>query len=58
MNAASVVLVPVQLATNSLNALEDMLEEAADYPILVVPNMVSPVPPGSAIRRLRDLAER
>ena len=58
MNAASVVLVPVQLATNSLNALEGMLEEAADYPILVVPNMVPPVPPAPAVRRLRELAER
>ncbi len=57
MNAASLVLVPVQLATNSLNALEGMLEEAADYPIMVVPNMVPPVPPALAVRRLRELAE-
>ena len=58
MNAATVVLVPIQLATNSLNALEGMLEEAADYPIVVVPNMVPTVPPASAVRRLRELAER
>jgi len=58
MNAASIVLVPVQLATNSLNALEGMLEEAADYPIVIVPNMVPPVPPAPAVRRLRELAER
>jgi chromosome partitioning protein len=58
MNAASVVLVPVQLATNSLNALEGMLEEAADYPIVIVPNMVPAVPPAPAVRRLRELAER
>ena len=57
MNAASLVLVPVQLATNSLNALEGMLEEAADYPIMVVPNMVASVPPAIAVRRLRQLAE-
>lgn len=58
MNAATVVLVPIQLATNSLNALEGMLEEAADYPIVVVPNMVPTVPPAPAVRRLRELAER
>src|SRR5664280_1905558 len=57
MNAATVVLVPIQLATNSLNALEGMLEEAADYPIVVVPNMVPTVPPASAVRRLRELAQ-
>ena len=58
MNAASVILVPIQLATNSLNALEGMLEEAADYPILVLPNMVPSVPPALAVRRLRELVER
>lgn len=58
MSAAAVVVVPVQLATNGLNALEGMLEEAADHPLLLVPSMVPPVPPAAGVRRLRELAER
>lgn len=56
MYAATVVVVPVQLATNALDALDGMLEEAADYPLLVVPNMVPTVPAAPAIRRLGEIA--
>lgn len=58
MNAAAVVLVPLQLATNNLNALEGMLNDAGDYPLLLVPNMVAPIPNRLALQRLRELVER
>lgn len=58
MSAASVVVTPVVLATKELDALEGMLEELADYPLLVVPNRVPPVPPAAEIARLGSLTQR
>jgi chromosome partitioning protein len=42
MSAAPLVVTPAVLATKELDALEGMLEELADYPLLVVPNRVPP----------------
>ena len=53
ISAASLVLVPAVLATKELEALEGMLDELPDYPLLVVPNKVPPSPPASEVKRLR-----
>ncbi len=57
MLAASVVVVPVVLGTNELNALEGMLAEVVDYPLLLIPNRVPRTIPGPELRRLRRLVE-
>src|SRR5664279_5524156 len=55
--AASVVVVPVILGTNELNALEGMLDEVGDYPLLLIPSRVPRTIPGPELRRLRRLVE-
>ena len=57
MLAASVVVVPVILGTNELNATEGMLTEVGDYPLLLVPNRIPRTIPGPELRRLRRLVE-
>ena len=55
--AASTVLVPSPLATKELNALEEMIRDMADYPLVVVPNMIPRVPRAVEIKRLSELVE-
>lgn len=57
MAAANVVVVPVVLATNELNALEETLEDVPDYPLLLVPNMVERSVPQAELKRLRRMVE-
>ncbi|WP_326655678.1 ParA family protein [Streptomyces sp. NBC_01750] len=57
LQAADVVLVPAVLADKSLNALEGMLEELTDYPLLVIPYMVKS-PPARMRKRLKDMTAR
>lgn len=57
LQGADVVLVPAVLADKSLNALEGMLEELTDYPLLVIPYMVKS-PPARLRKRLKDITER
>ena len=57
MLAASVVVVPVILGTNELNALEGMLAEVGDYPLLLIPSKVPRTIPAPELRRLRRLVE-
>lgn len=58
MTAASVVVAPVVLATAELDGLEGLIEEAADYPLLVVPNKVPRIPKARHVDRLRELTGR
>jgi chromosome partitioning protein len=58
MNAASVVVTPAVLATAEMDGLEGMIEEAADYPLLVIPNKVPRVPKARHVDRLRELTQR
>lgn len=58
MAAADVVVVPTSLKAGELDALEGLLAEAADYPLLVVPTMVPRVPSASLNRRLWEMAQR
>lgn len=55
MNAASVVITPAVLATAELDGLEGLIEEAADYPLLVIPNKVPRIPKARHLDRLRQL---
>ncbi len=58
MQAASVVVTPTVLANAELDGLEGRLEEAADYPLLIVPNKVARVPDRRLVERLRALVDR
>jgi chromosome partitioning protein len=52
---ANVVVIPAVLKTKELNALEVALGEYRDYPLLVVPNMIPPVPPARELDRFRRM---
>lgn len=56
MAASRVLVVPVMFGTKELNALERMLGEVPDYPLLVVPNIVR-APSKPQRDRLRTLVE-
>ncbi|MEU8779882.1 ParA family protein [Streptomyces sp. NPDC048606] len=56
LNAANCIVVPTVLVKESLNALEGMVQELVDYPLLIVPNKVSSPPPVFR-RRLRRIVE-
>lgn len=58
MNAASVVVAPAVLARNEMNGLDGLVEEAGDYPLLLVPNKVASSPDLRLLQRLKDLASR
>ena len=53
--AANVVVSPTVLATKELEALEGMLAEMADYPMVIVPNKVPTVPPAPQLEKLTRL---
>jgi chromosome partitioning protein len=55
MAASRQVAVPAVFGNKELNALEGMLQEVPDYPLLIVPNMVR-APKAVQRNRLRDLA--
>lgn len=55
--AAHCVLLPTPLAEPELDGAEDMIEEMADYPLVIVPTMVPRVPPRGALNRLRGIVE-
>ncbi len=57
MAAANVVLVPTGLRTRDLDAVEQIIAEAADYPLMIVPNMVPRIPPAAEIQRLGSLVK-
>jgi chromosome partitioning protein len=52
---AHVVITPVPLATKDLNGTEAMVRELADYPLVLVPNKIPPVPHSAEIQRLRSI---
>ena len=56
MRAAHCIVVPTPLEMPELDGLEGLLREAADYPLLLVPNKVPYAPPAAGKRRLRELA--
>ena len=58
IQVADLVLVPLPPGRNELSATRLMLDELAEFPVLLVPNMVPPSPPGRWVRDLAELAER
>jgi chromosome partitioning protein len=58
MLASRVTVVPQVLGVDELNALEGMLEDMSDYPLLVVPYQVERAPKAWALDRFDDLKER
>lgn len=54
VNAARVIVVPVELTKECLNATEGMVEELTSHPLLLTPNLVS-APPAWARKQLRDI---
>lgn len=58
VSAAHLVVVPAPLGTRELEALEGMVDELRDYPLLLVPNMIPNIPPEREIARLEDISKR
>lgn len=56
MQAADLVVIPVVLGAREMDALEAILRDFADYPLLLVPMMIPPVPPKRFVERLAGLA--
>ncbi|MGW2724879.1 hypothetical protein [Streptomyces sp. NPDC001492] len=54
VNGANVVVVPAVLVKESLNALEGMVDELTNHPLLITPNKVA-APPAWARKQLRDI---
>lgn len=52
---AHVVIAPVPLREKEMAATESMVKDLADYPLVLVPYMIPPVPPGSMIKRLEKV---
>jgi chromosome partitioning protein len=55
MSVSRLVIVPAVLKTKELDALEGMLEEIPDYPLLIVPMMVPPAPPAAEFARFKAM---
>lgn len=56
MAAASLVVIPVVLGAREMDALEAILRDFADYPLLLVPTMVPAIPPRRFVERLAAMA--
>jgi chromosome partitioning protein len=54
---ANVVLAPTALRTAELDATTELVNEIADYPLVIVPNFVPTTPPAAEIQRLRQIID-
>lgn len=54
---ADVVVAPVPLKTKELEAISGMVAEMADYPLVLVPNMVPRVPEAGSVARLASIVD-
>lgn len=54
---ANVVCSPAGLRTDDLNGVEQLVAEMADYPLVVVPNLVRRVPPAAEVARLASIVD-
>lgn len=55
MDVADVIVVPTVLKDKELNALEGLLEDHADGPLLLAPNMTKWSPPNHLLNRLKKM---
>lgn len=58
MAAADIIVIPTPLRAGELDALDGMLADASDYPLLIVPTMIPKSPSSSLNRRLWEMAQR
>lgn len=56
MAAATAVVVPTGFGNHEMQALEGMVKEVADYPLLLVPNKMPKVPPASFVDALERIS--
>lgn len=54
---ADLVLAPVPLKTKELEAIAGMVSEMADYPLVLVPNMIPRVPEAGGLKRLTEIVQ-
>lgn len=54
---ADLVLAPVPLKTKELEAIAGMVGEMADYPLVLVPNMIPRIPEAGSLARLQSIVE-
>ncbi len=54
---ANIVLAPTALRTAELDATAELVNEIADYPLVIVPNFVPTTPPAAEIQRLRTIID-
>ena len=57
MQAADLVVIPVVLAAREMDALEGIIRDFGDYPLLLVPTMIPPIPPRRFVDRLSGLVD-
>ena len=55
LSIAHVVVAPVPLATKDLNGTEALVKDLGDYPLVLIPNKITPIPPAAEIKRLRAI---
>lgn len=55
LSVANIVLAPTALRTAELDATAELVNEIADYPLVLVPNFVPTTPPAPEIERLRRI---
>lgn len=55
LSIANVVVAPVPLKEKEMAATESMVKDLADYPLILVPYMIPPVPPVNMIKRLEKI---
>lgn len=57
LSVANVVLAPTPLRKLDLDATEQLVDELADYPLVISPTMVPAAPPGTMIDRLARMID-
>jgi chromosome partitioning protein len=57
IEAASAVAIPVPLREVEITALRSMVRDLARFPLVIVPNMVPPMPPSRQLRLLQVLVQ-
>lgn len=55
LSVANVVIAPTPLRTADLDGTEQLVNEMSDYPVVIVPTFVPPIPPRAEIERLRRM---
>lgn len=57
MQVANAVVVPAPLKVSEMRALEELVNDMADYPLIISPNMVPATPPARSVKDLARIVE-